>query len=151
MCSPATHYRVFHVAVTSKPQEPDNHYIYVDCQTEESGLAYLVVGDLENGHRFVHLPKTKHPRFYFQRTQLMRHIGWVAHEHLELLEDRLEHIQPPGRQVEWGNLVVPLERVRSSRTWTAEAIEILLGEGYFVERGWKDKIGGVLRRLKSVK
>lgn len=46
----------------------------------------------------------------------MKHIGWVAHEHLGLLRERLEHIPPPGKQVEYGNLIIPRERVRTSQT-----------------------------------
>lgn len=133
-------YAVYYVAVSINTQEPDNHYIYVDYEREEYGHAYLVTGDLEKGHEFMYLPVTWFPLLYGWRTRMMRHVGWVAREHLPLLKGRLEYIRPPGRQIEWGNLVVPLERVQSSRTWTADAIEILLGEGYFTEIGLKDRI-----------
>ena len=146
MHSSLTHFRVYLIAMAKKTGH-DQYALYVDHDEGEWGVAYQVVGNLETEHMFMCIPVIPHPK-EFASLSSMRHVGWVAHEGLELLEGRLQNISPPSAQASEGNLIVPLEHVRTSETWANEAIDMLQGEGYIAEIGFRERICRAIRRLR---
>lgn len=103
-----------HLSTTS-PEGHDQHILYVDVVEGRRGETYQVVGSLAEGFEFKCLFKMLHPE-RFAHTRSMKHVGWVEQSKIFILRGRLESILPPGRQVAFGNLIVPLERVRTSQT-----------------------------------
>lgn len=143
MPSPKAHWRVFLVAIENQDAESthDHHAIYVDIAEGDWGMAYQVVGNYREGYEFMFVPFLLHPSNYPQ-VKWMQHVGWLAHGRLELFRNRCEYILPPGRQTQWGNIVPPTERIRTSETWAADVITRLQGEGYIEKLGWWDRRKG---------
>ncbi|KAG6092773.1 hypothetical protein E4U30_004957 [Claviceps sp. LM220 group G6] len=105
----------------------NHHAIFVQTNSDGSGMLYHVIGSIQKGMTFEHKQgkKPDDASSFIKKT----HLGWVTIDKYPFVERICRSVPPPKKQFEVQRRLFPREPLRRCQEWTDEAVEALSSSG----------------------